>query len=340
MAKPLTRVGDAAARVGEKAVDRVESAVARVGETVSRLDAHAGVVRGEEGARPRGRIRSYFRAALRDEWDGLDRINRDLRLADFFTIANALMGLGALLLATHGHVRLAVEFVLVGVIMDGMDGAVARAGKGGGPLGGVLDTLADAVTFVTTSAVVTFFALSARDPLFGPVPKDPLVDTPGLATPAHGTGAWAAILLPLALYVVCGLLRLARFEALRDDGKRRFYFSGIPTPAAAILLLSMVLVQVRTWVLLAVAAYAAVLMVSRIRYPKLRGWGAVLSVAILFAVLVSFDNPTLQKTLTWGMLAFMVGYLVIGPFYVLARYGAPPEPPETSADAAADAAAG
>jgi len=307
----MTRVGDAAARVGEKAVDRVESAVARVGETVQRLDAHSGVVRGQEDDRAHGRVRSYFRAALRDEWDGLDRINRDLRLADFFTIANALMGLGALLLATHGHVRLAVEFVLVGVIMDGMDGAVARAGKGGGPLGGVLDTLADAVTFVTTSAVVTFFSLTVR-------PRTPI--------------GYAAILLPLALYVVCGLLRLARFEALRDDGKRRYYFSGIPTPAAAILLLSMVLVQVRAWVVLSVAAYVAVLMVSRIRYPKLRGWGAVISVAILFAVLVTFDNQTLQKTLTWGMLAFMVGYLVVGPFYVLARYGAPPEP---GADAAA-----
>ena len=253
-------------------------------------------------------VKEYFEAALRDEWDGLDRINRDLRLADFFTIANALMGLGALLLATHGQVRLAIEFVLAGVIMDGMDGAVARAGKGGGPLGGVLDTLADTVTFVTTSAVVTFFSLTEA-------PHEP-----------DGALDYVTILLPLALYVVCGMLRLARFEALRDQGRGRHYFSGIPTPAAAVLLLSMVLVQVRQWLVLALAVYVAVLMVSRIRFPKLRGWGAVTSVAILFAVLVTFDNPTLQKALTWGLLGFMVLYLVVGPFYVLARYGPPPEP--------------
>ena len=301
----LTRVGDAAQRVGEAAAERVVGAASRVGETMQRLDENAGVDRTAQDHSWTGRIRSYFRAALRDEWDGLDRINRDLRLADFFTIGNALMGLGALLLATHNQVRPAVELVLVGVIMDGMDGAVARAGKGGGPLGGVLDTLADAVTFVTTSAVVTFFSLTVR-------PHTPL--------------GYVAILAPLALYVVCGLLRLARFESLRDDGKRRYYFSGIPTPAAAILLLSMVLVGVRTWVVLAVAVYAAVLMVSRIRYPKLRGWGAALSVAILLGVLVTFDKPAVQATMTWGMLAFMVAYLVIGPFYVLARYGAPPEP--------------
>jgi CDP-diacylglycerol--serine O-phosphatidyltransferase len=279
--------------------------VARVGDAKQRLD--EATAQGNDDGVPRSKVRAYFHAALRDEWDGLDRINRDLRLADFFTIANALMGLGALLLATRGQTRLAIELVLVGVIMDGLDGAVARAGKGGGPLGGVLDTLADTVTFVTTSAVITFFSLT----------KPPQV------TSKLG---YVAILLPLALYVVCGMLRLARFEALRDDGKKRFYFSGIPTPAAAILLLSMVLVEVRHWVVLAVAVYVAILMVSRIRYPKLRGWGAVTSVAILLAVLVTFRAATLQKTLTWGMLAFMVGYLVIGPFYVLARYGAPDEP--------------
>ncbi|HUR26167.1 MAG TPA: CDP-alcohol phosphatidyltransferase family protein [Candidatus Thermoplasmatota archaeon] len=312
MTNPLHKVGGAAARVGEAAADRIESAVAKGRDTVERMDdaARAADERNPKSAtrhRPPGRIRSYFHAALRDEWDGLDRINRDLRLADFFTVVNALMGLGALLLATQGHVRLAVQLVLVGVIMDGIDGAVARLGKGGGPLGGVLDTLADTVTFVTTSAVITFFSLTQQ-------PRSNL--------------EYALILAPLALYVVCGMLRLARFEALRDDGRKRYYFSGIPSPAAAILLLSMVLVQVRDWIVLLVAVYVAILMVSRIRFPKLRGWGAVASVAILLAILVSFRDPTLQRAITWGMLAFMLLYLVGGPFYVLARYGAPPVPQE------------
>ena len=312
MTSPLHKVGGAAARVGEATMDRVESAVAKGRDTVARMDdaARAAQERDPKAAmreKPAGRIRSYFHAALRDEWDGLDRINRDLRLADLFTITNALMGLGALLLATQGHVRLAVQLVLVGVIMDGVDGAVARLGKGGGPLGGVLDTLADTVTFVTTSAVITFFSLT----------QQPRTDL-----------EYALILAPLALYVVCGMLRLARFEALRDDGRKRFYFSGIPTPAAAILLLSMVLVQVRAWIVLLVAVYVAVLMVSRIRFPKLRGWGAVASVAILLAILVTFQDPALQKVMTWSMLGFMLLYLVAGPFYVLARYGAPAEPQE------------
>lgn len=258
-------------------------------------------VRQERSVSP---VKEYFEAALRDEWDGLDRINRDLRLADLFTITNFLMGLGALLLATTGHVRLAVELVLIGVILDGVDGAVARMGKGGGPLGGVLDTLADALTFITTSAVVAFFALRED-----------------LGT-GHGPLGYALLLAPLALYAVCGVLRLARFESLRDDGKKRYYFSGIPSPAAAVTLLSLVLVDVAPWVLLVSAAYVALLMVSRVRFPKLRGWYAVTSVAILVTVLSTFKDADLQRTVTWAMLGFMALYVVAGPFYVLAKYGA------------------
>lgn len=249
-------------------------------------------------------IKEYFDAALRDEWDGLERINRDLRLADLFTITNFLMGLGALLLATQGYVTLAVMFVLVGVILDGVDGAVARMGKGGGPLGGVLDTLADALTFITTSAVVAFFSLTEAIPS----PRSPL--------------AYVAILGPLGLYAVCGVLRLARFESLRDGGKKRDYFSGIPSPAAAVTLLSLVLVGVQPWILLASAAYMALLMVSRIRFPKLRGWYAITSVAILIAVLATFKDADLQRSVTWAMLAFMALYILVGPFYVLAKHGA------------------
>lgn len=246
-------------------------------------------------------LKDYFDAALRDEWDGLDRINRDLRLADLFTITNFLMGLGALLLATHGEVRLAIELVLIGVILDGVDGAVARMGKGGGPLGGVLDTLADALTFVTTSAVIAFFALTTEE-------RTPL--------------GYLAILVPLGLYAVCGVLRLARFEALRDQGRTKHYFSGIPTPAAAITLLALVLVEVPDWALLVTAVYLAILMVSRVRFPKLKGWGAIASVGILVTVLATFQDAALQRLAAWAMLAFMLLYVVLGPFLVLAKFGA------------------
>ncbi|MHB8634188.1 MAG: CDP-alcohol phosphatidyltransferase family protein [Thermoplasmatota archaeon] len=250
---------------------------------------------------PLGERRSagrYFHEALRDEWDGLDKIYRDLRLADLVTLLNALMGLGALLLAGR-YPRVAIELVLLGVILDGVDGAVARLGKGNGPLGGVLDSLADGLTFVTTSTVVAFLYLRA---------------------PLGLHGATLGYLAPFAFYMVCGILRLARFESMRD-GKVRAYFSGIPTPAAAVTLLALVLLGAPNWLLLVAAPYLGVLMVSRVRFPKMRGSIAFVSVAVLASVLATYPLPTLQRTFTWVLLACMALYVVVGPFYVLARHG-------------------
>lgn len=272
-----------------------------------------GVAQGDADP-PRRNARDWFNDALRDEWDGLDRIWRDIRLADLFTMLNAVMGLGALVLGSQAFLtgnprtaRWAIELVFVGVIMDGVDGAVARLGKGNGPLGGVLDTLADAITFVTTSTLVTFLFLQGSSRI-----------------------GWQSIwlLMPLGFYMLCGLLRLARFESMRDDGKVRKYFSGIPTPAAAVTLLSFVLLGGNTWTwlngwpILAIAAYLGILMVSRVRFPKLRGWGAVATLAILLGVLISVENPTLQAWLAKSLLVFMALYVVAGPFYVLIRHGA------------------
>lgn len=279
----------------------------------------------DDAPRPRMTPRQYFDAALRDEWDGLERIHRDLRLADLFTLLNALMGLSALLITARYSasdfggttgIGVAIALVLVGVILDGVDGAVARMGKGNGPLGGVLDTLADTLTFVTTSTVVAFVALRSQ---------------PGF----DGWDSLALVALPLAFYALCGLLRLARFESLRDDGKSRGYFSGMPTPAAAVTLLSVVLVggyaaaggqppTIPAWVLPVAALYLGILMVSRIRFPKLRGWLAAGSVAILVAVLATVRMPAVQRAIAWALLAFMALYVLAGPFYVLARYGANP----------------
>ncbi len=256
--------------------------------------------------------RAYFHAALRDEWDGLERINRDLRLADLFTLLNALMGLTALMVAAHAagadaatrthSIRLAIVLVMIGVILDGVDGGVARLGKGNGPLGGVLDTLADCLTFVTTSAVLAFLS----------------IDLTG-----RSSFSVAALVAPLGFYAVCGLLRLARFESLRDDGKTRHYFSGMPTPAAAVTLVSLVQVAAPPGAIAVAAFYLGILMVTRVRFPKMRGWLAAGTVAILLAILITFENQPVQTALTWGLLGFMALYVVVGPFYVLARFGFP-----------------
>ncbi len=248
-----------------------------------------------------------LRAALRDEWDGLERITRDLRPADFFTLLNAFAGLAAILFAIQGRASWAATTILLAIILDGVDGAVARLGGGGGPLGGTLDTLADTVTFVAAPPLVVFMALG-----------DPV-----------GAGQWVLVTVPMGFYALAGLLRLARFESMREQ-RPRGYFSGLSSPGAALLIMAFLMVDLsRAWVL-GVVVLGGLLMMSRIRYPKLRGALGITAVAVILAVLVTTGLPEMQQRATWAMLAFMAIYVTAGPFYVLARVGPTPPPKEAS----------
>lgn len=241
-----------------------------------------------------------FRAAIRDEWDGLGRITSDLRAADIATILNALLGLAAVVLGARGETVLAIELVLLGVIVDGVDGFLARLGFGGGPLGPTLDTLADVITFAVAPAVIVLQAVQAP---------------------------WPGHALVMGFFLVCVLLRLARFESIRNELPRG-YFSGLSSPGGALAVLAFLLAGFDGRWLLGAAAFAGILMVSRIRYPKLRGGLGGVAVLVILGVLLS-SGRAVQETANLVMLAFMAVYVLAGPFYVLYRMGPTTAPEET-----------
>lgn len=238
-------------------------------------------------------MRKTWRAAWRDEWDGLQRITRDIRPADIATMANALVGMVAIITAARGDVTLAANLILVGILLDGVDGAIARL-TGGGPLGGFLDTLADTITFAVAPAVIVVLGLDA-----------PL---------------WAALAVA-GFFLVCVMLRLARFEALREK-KHMAYFSGMSSPGGALVVAACILAGLPPSTTLALTVVAGTFMISRIRYPKLRGWLGLTGVAIIAAMLVTaWQWPAQQSIVALGLIAFMALYLFAGPYYVLTRFG-------------------
>ncbi len=246
-------------------------------------------------------MRQWLRAALKDEWDGIGRISRDVRPADVATMANALVGLAAIVVAPTDAV-LAAHLILLGILLDGVDGALARA-FGGGPLGGFLDSLADLITFGAAPAVLL----------------------------AAGWGWLGAAVMLLAV-----MMRLARFEALRERRPMR-YFSGLSSPGGALVVAAAVLATdafaFPAWAPVVAGLVAGPLMVSRVRYPKLRGWLGIVGGGLIFAVVgiaaigyMSDLNGALALAPVHGwalalMAAFMAFYLLAGPFYVLARIG-------------------
>ena len=167
-------------------------------------------------------------------------------LPSLLTTGNLFCGFFALLLSVEGRYREAAFAIFVAMVMDMLDGRVARLMKATSQFGVEFDSLADVVSFCVAPAFLIYsFALSTvgRPALFGAF-----------------------------LFVVCGALRLARFNVYTGVTDRR-YFVGLSTPAAAGVVCATALllqgVEPSRWLLVSIAAgtyVVALLMVSTFRY--------------------------------------------------------------------------
>ena len=116
----------------------------------------------------------------------------------------------------------AALLIFGGMIFDGLDGPIARLAKQTSEFGAQLDSLADAITFGVAPA---FLMLK-----FSHVYPPPLLSHPRLL--------WVIAVL----YMLCVLLRLARFNVAKDGEASHSYFRGLPSPAAAGMVASLVII--------------------------------------------------------------------------------------------------
>jgi CDP-diacylglycerol--serine O-phosphatidyltransferase len=195
---------------------------------------------------------------------------REFQLADWVTLGNAVCGVGALfatisyLETSHvRHIYFACALMFAALVLDVIDGRIARWRHNSSPLGQELDSLADIISFGVAPAVLAY-ACGMR-------------------------GFYDRILL--AYFVACGVSRLARYNvtasALSDGGDKVKYFEGTPIPTS---LLAVAFLAVAAWSgalherlwfgavtlggftlhpLVLVFALSGSLMISRIRIPKL-----------------------------------------------------------------------
>ncbi|MBE2291531.1 MAG: phosphatidylcholine/phosphatidylserine synthase [Xanthomonadales bacterium] len=145
---------------------------------------------------------------------------RDFQLADWFTLANAFCGMGAVFAAMRFLQEGRVSDLLVGMaliplafVFDALDGRIARWRKSSSTLGRELDSLADVISFGVAPAALAY------------------------ACGMQGGWDW----LVLSYFVCCGVSRLARYnvtaEQLADGGDKVKYFEGTPIPTSLVLVL-------------------------------------------------------------------------------------------------------
>jgi CDP-diacylglycerol--serine O-phosphatidyltransferase len=195
---------------------------------------------------------------------------REFHLADWFTLGNAICGVGALFATITyiqvqdiTHIYYACALVLAALVFDVFDGRVARWRQQSSLLGRELDSLADVISFGVAPAII-----------------------------AYGCGMQGLYdRVVLAYFVACGVSRLARYNVTAetlsgDDGKVK-YFEGTPIPTSIVLVGLLALAAAQGAVgpnlwggnvvlagftlhpLVLLFALSGSLMISRIRIPKL-----------------------------------------------------------------------
>lgn len=136
-------------------------------------------------------------------------------LPSLFTLGNLAAGVMSILFAANDHLTMAAWSIIAGIVMDMLDGRVARLANATSEFGMELDSLCDLVTFGVAPAVLMFEL--ALEPL----------GRPGYAI--------------AAFFPIAGALRLARFNLKARTGESSSHFTGLPIPAAAGILASFVL---------------------------------------------------------------------------------------------------
>ena len=190
-------------------------------------------------------------------------------LPSLFTVANLFCGYACVVYATRADFDTAALFIGIAMVLDTLDGLIARLTNSSSAFGVQLDSLADVVSFGLAPAILAF--------------------TWGLWR--LGRLGWAAGFI----YVTAAAMRLARFNIQTTTSTDKRHFVGLPSPAAGAVIAATVYLfpdglQERraAWPALAMVLVPALLMVSTIRFRSVKaidmGWQRSYLVLFLAAV--------------------------------------------------------
>lgn len=202
---------------------------------------------------------------------------------------NIVLGFGSMIAAADGQPRLAVNLLVAAVFCDLFDGQLARLLKATSKFGQQMDSLSDAISFGAAPAFLVYRAS------------------------LHELGA--AGLACSVLYLLAGVLRLARFNLTSNEHVKERRTLGVPIPVGAGYLMAATLVRdlLTPTTVATVAVVMALLMVSTVRLPQMKGnnlvsWMLLVGIANYLAVVVRPGWPTVLWWNAWNALILLAAW--------------------------------
>lgn len=204
------------------------------------------------------------------------RVPVRMLVPNFFTILGLCAGLTSIRMSIEGRYELALAAIVFAAMLDGIDGRVARLLKASSRFGAELDSLADFVNFGVAPAFLIF--------TWG------LGDLKSLG--------WICVMI----FALASALRLARFNVAIDDDKPRWqaaYFSGMPTPAAAIVVLLPVYIE-------------------HLGFVEIRTSPLMLDVVLVYTLCIAFMMVSTIPTFSGKLLGERISREYVMPLFMLA----------------------
>ncbi|MBC7437641.1 MAG: CDP-diacylglycerol--serine O-phosphatidyltransferase [Bdellovibrionales bacterium] len=225
-------------------------------------------------------------------------------LPNLFTLAALFGGFYAVVMAMNGRFDQAAVGVFCAMVLDSLDGRVARMTNTQSAFGEQMDSLSDMVSFGAAPALIAYeWALK-------------------------GLGRWGWI--AAFVYCACAMLRLARFNVNTGVVDKRF-FQGLPSPAAAALVTGLIWIVTDSgirgtdyllgvsipWIMFGLALYAGLTMVTNVPFYSFKDVSMKKSVPFAAIVLIALGIAVINihpPTVLFGMFVIygLSGYAVYG----------------------------
>ena len=227
-------------------------------------------------------------------------------LPNLFTTAALFAGFYAIVQAMNGKFEFAAVAVFIAMVLDGLDGRVARLTHTQSEFGAEYDSLSDMVSFGVAPSVL-MYEWAFRN---------------------LGKWGWFAAFI----YCVGTALRLARFNTNIDVADKRF-FQGLPSPAAAALIAGFVWVMLDNhfsghelrWYAAAITVFAGLSMVSNLRFYSFKDFNMRKSVPFIVIFLFALFFILISSYPAGVLFLLFLGYSLSG--YVLWLLGLRKPPP-------------
>jgi CDP-diacylglycerol--serine O-phosphatidyltransferase len=220
-------------------------------------------------------------------------------LPNLFTLAALFGGFYAIVMAMNGRFEESAWGVFSAMVLDSLDGRVARMTGTQSAFGAEMDSLSDMVSFGAAPALIVYeWALRGLDKL-----------------------GWSAAFV----YVSCAALRLARFNTNIGVVDKR-YFQGLPSPAAAALVVGFIWVMDHAgwhgvvdypaimWGAFAITLYAGLTMVTNVPFYSFKDLSLKRSVpfAVIVAIALAIGAVALHVAVLWAVFCIygLSGYVV------------------------------